>query len=401
MRVQWNRRQFLKSAAISAAPLLCPSLGNRLAFSALETTAASRWVSFRNSQENMGLAEKLDPSKLIQKWTFPTKDGTSSTPVIADGLAYIGTLAGSLHCLQLSDGTEKWKAVSAEDVAPNSFPPGFNAPAALNDELVFIGDDQGTFHAFDRQTGKTRWKAETDGEIVGGAQLHQGRVIFGSHDGHLYCHDAASGDRVWSAETHGPVNATPCLTGQFTFTTGCDQPILRVIDLENGRQAAEVPLNSLLIAACAVRDDILYFGTDNGTITALDWKQKKIVWEYSSPGKEQQIHSSPAVTADRIVVGSRDKRVYCLDRQSGKPVWTFTTRAKIDSSPVIAGDTVYFGCSDKQFYGVSMADGTEVFKKFVKNPVTGSPAIAQGYLVFGCDATNGQIFCFADPDAAR
>jgi outer membrane protein assembly factor BamB len=120
-------------------------------------------------------------------------------------------------------------------------------------------------------TGKKRWTFETDGEIVGGAQVVGDNVIFGSHDGFLYCFNAKSGKEVWKAETHGPVNATPTIAGKYTFTTGCDQPVLRVFNIENGTTAKEVPLEALLLAAAAVKDNILYFGSDGGNVVALDW----------------------------------------------------------------------------------------------------------------------------------
>lgn len=360
-----------------------------------EPAGVSGWQSFRNGLNNPGVAAtQLSPEpKLV--WEFTTPDGTASTAVISEGRVYMGTLSGHVHCFELASGKEVWSYRSVEEVDPNSFAPGFNAAAALDGNTVYIGDDQGTFHAIDRQTGKARWQTITDGEIVGGAQVVGERVIFGSHDGFLYCHAAQSGEQLWKVETFGPVNATPCLAGQYTFTTGCDKPILRVIDTDAGQQAAEVPLDSLLLAAAAVRDDILYFGTDSGVVSALDWKNRKTLWQFSAPNREQQIHSSPAVTEDVVVIGSRDKQVYCLDRKTGELRWSFRTRGKIDSSPVISGDRVYFGGADKKLYAVSLADGKEVWSTFTRQSITGSPAMAEGHLVVGTDSTNGRILCFA------
>ncbi len=395
MRVRWNRRHVLKGAMLASLGWVSGLVRLPASAFASEPVKGTSWTTFRNSPENWGIAQTVLSEKLTRKWERKTSDGTASTPVIADGHVYVGTLSGDLLCLRLTDGEEVWKYRSQEVVEPNNFAPGFNAAAALNETSVFIGDDQGGFHAVDRSTGKRRWHVMTNGEIVGGAQFYKNQVIFGSHDGHLYSHDAQTGTRVWSVETHGPVNATPCLSGNHTFITGCDQPILRVIDVEKGEQAAEVPLDSLLLATAAARDDILYFGTDNGAIIAMNWKKKETIWEFSSSGKEQQVHSSPAVTEDFVVIGSRDKKVYCLNRKNGELVWSFTCRAKIDSSPVIVGDRVFFGASDKNLYGVRLSDGKEVFKEFVRNAVTGSPAIADGHLVIGCESTNGLIICFA------
>lgn len=355
------------------------------------------WVSFRNGLSNPGIAASPLPADLELLWEFETPDGTASTPVIANGRAYVGTLSGEIHCFELATGKKVWTYRSQENVPENDIAPGFNAALAIDETGVYVGDDFGGFHAVERDSGKRRWHFETDGEIVGGAQIVGSKVIFGSHSGFLYALDRETGDVLWQAETFGPVNATPTIAGKYTFTTGCDQPILRVFEIDGGTTVKEVPLNSLLIAAAAARDNVLYFGTDGGSVYALDWEASRQVWEFSVPNRDQQIHSSPAVTEDVIVIGSRDKHVHCLDRKSGEPRWSFATRAAVDSSPVIAGDVVYFGSKDRNVYGVSLSDGKEVWKYAARQSITGSPAIADGYLVIGTDSSNGKILCFGKP----
>jgi hypothetical protein len=63
------------------------------------------------------------------------------------------------------------------------------------------------------------------------------------------------------------------------------------------------------------------------------------------------------VTTNRVLIGSRDKRLHCIQRTDGKPVWTFQTRGKVESSPVVAGDRVIVGSDDGRLYIVSLADG--------------------------------------------
>lgn len=355
---------------------------------------AQSWVSFRNSLANQGLAAAPLPENLELLWEHETPDGSASTPVIADGKTYVGTLSGDIHCFDLRTGDLHWTYKSVEMVAKNDIPPGFNAPLALNDTTVFGGDDFGTFHAVDRATGKKKWTFETSAEIVGGAQIVGDAVIFGSHDGHLYSFDAETGEQNWSAETHGPVNATPTIVDGKTFTTGCDQPILRVFDISNGQNSQEMPLNSLLIASAGARDGKLYFGTDGGSVFELDTKKSNQGWTFSIPNREQQINSSPAVTEDFVIIGSRDKSVHCIHRQTGELKWSFPTRGRVDSSPVVAGDVVYFGSADRNIYGVSISTGEEVWSYNARQSVTGSPAIADGCLVICTDTSNGKILCF-------
>ncbi|MEW4489386.1 PQQ-binding-like beta-propeller repeat protein [Thalassoglobus sp. JC818] len=365
-----------------------------------ETASVTQgWTSFRNGHQNLGIADGPLSDELELKWEYTTPDGTASTPVIADGRTYVGTLSGDIHCFELSSGELVWTYRSVDEVADNDIPPGFNAALTLNATTVFGGDDFGTFHAVDRKTGARKWTLETEAEIVGGAQVVGDNVIFGSHDGLLYCLNADTGEKVWTAEAQGPVNATPTIHDGKTFTTGCDQPVLRVFDIEQGMSVSEVPLDALLIASAAAKDDILYFGTDGGSVHALPIVDGVEGWTFSIPGREQQMHSSPAITDELVLIGSRDKHVHCIDRKTGELKWSFATRGRVDSSPVIAGNNIYFGSADRNVYGVSLSDGKEVWKYPAKQSISGSPAISAGYLVIGTDSSNGKILCFGSPSS--
>jgi len=46
----------------------------------------------------------------------------------------------------------------------------------------------------------------------------------------------------------------------------------------------------------------------------------------------------------------------------GKPLWTFTTRARVDSSPAIAGGRVFVGSNDGRVYGLDLASGKKVWE---------------------------------------
>jgi len=366
-----------------------------VALTSIAVADESGWTSFRNGPQNLGIAHSELPDDLELVWEIASPDGITSTPVIADGITYVGTLSGELLAIELKTGNILWKYNTIEKKDPSDFAPGFNAPLALNKTTVFGGDDFGMFHAVDRKTGKAKWKKETEAEIAGGALIMDDKVIFGSHDNHLYCMNAETGEQVWAAETHGPVNGTPTLGGQYTFTTGCDQPILRVFDVTTGEETHEVPIDdSLLIASAAVKDDILYFGTDGGELCALDWKNKNFLWRFTVPKRQHEMRASPVVTDDLVIIGSRDKHLHCVDRKSGELKWSFQTRGRVDSSPVLVGNRVYFGSADKNVYAVDINNGKEVWKYYAKQSFTGSPAVGGEYLVIGADSTDGKIYCF-------
>jgi outer membrane protein assembly factor BamB len=76
----------------------------------------------------------------------------------------------------------------------------------------------------------------------------------------------------------------------------------------------------------------------------------------------------------------------------GKPLWTFTTRARVDSSPAIAGGRVFVGSNDGRVYGLDLASGKKVWEYEAASPVTSSPAVAKGKVVVA--TADGQVICF-------
>jgi outer membrane protein assembly factor BamB len=88
-----------------------------------------------------------------------------------------------------------------------------------------------------------------------------------------------------------------------------------------------------------------------------------VKWTFKTGGV---IHSSPAACNGKIICGSWDRNMYCLDAETGTEIWHFTTGADpswmmagIIASPTISNNTVYFGARDAQFYAIDLANGSK------------------------------------------
>ena len=84
--------------------------------------------------------------------------------------------------------------------------------------------------------------------------------------------------------------------------------------------------------------------------------------------------------------------VHCLEESTGKAVWTFLTRARVESSPLIAGKSVFVGSSDGVLYELDLATGKKLWDFTAGAPLSASPGAAQGRLVIGSQA--GVLYCF-------
>jgi outer membrane protein assembly factor BamB len=81
-----------------------------------------------------------------------------------------------------------------------------------------------------------------------------------------------------------------------------------------------------------------------------------------------------------------------VDRETGRQVWVFATRGKVESSPVVAGDRVVVGSDDGRVYVLGLADGKEIWNHDIGQAVQGSPAVVDDHILVG--AEDGVLYCF-------
>jgi outer membrane protein assembly factor BamB len=135
----------------------------------------------------------------------------------------------------------------------------------------------------------------------------------------------------------------------------------------------------------------IYFGAHTEEVFGIDRLAKRIKWRYQHPDRKFPFNSSAAASGGRIVIGGRDKMVHCLDEKTGKAVWTFMTRARVESSPAIAGGHVYVGSHDGRLYVLSLEKGGKLWEFEAGGAISSSPAIADGKLYFATQ--DGKIYC--------
>ncbi len=333
---------------------------------------ATDWPIFRNTPNQTGLAVGKLPEKLEVLWEFKTKDGFESAAAVVNGVVYVGSYDQNLYALDAITGKQKW----AYKAGP------FKAPPGVKDNCVYAGDMDGMFHCVDALTGTKKWTYDTSAEISSGVNFDGDAVLFGAGDETLYC--LRGGKEKWKFKVPGgPVMGTPAIIGRRTFAAGCDSN-LHVIDLETGKEVeSPLELNGQIGATAAVVGDHLYVGTMSNQVLAIEWKKPAIAWTFEATQKAQAYYSSAAVTDSLVIIGSRDKLVHALDRKTGKEVWNFPTRGRVDSSPVIAGSRVYIGSLDGNLYVLDLATGKEIQKIRLGGQITASPVVVDGKLFIG------------------
>jgi outer membrane protein assembly factor BamB len=353
------------------------------------------WATFRNGHGQLGIAKTTLPDQPQPLWHVKTSEGMVGCGAVVGAQVYLPCLNGELVSVDRATGKTQWTYRSIESKNPNDFAPGFKAATTVGVDTVYVGDEEGTLHAVDRKNGKLKWKFVTGNEIAGSVALVGDKIIFGSHDSFLYCLNASDHSVAWKFQTENFVNCSTAIEGNYTFVAGCDTKI-RVIDIRDGKQVYEVPLGegAYLIASPAVMGNLLYVGTHDGRVVAVDWKEQRVVWTFIDEAHPLEYRSSAAVTDKFVILGGYDKKLHCLDRATGKEVWNYQTRGHIESSPVVVGDRVFFGSGDGNVYAVTLSEGKKTWQFRAGRSITASPAVGEKCLVIGTDGPDGTVYCF-------
>jgi outer membrane protein assembly factor BamB len=348
------------------------------------------WAIFRGDGRLFGRAAGEIPSRPALRWSFKTGDAIKSSPVIEGGRAFVGSFDSQLYAVDLDSGTQAWAYKAAD---------AFEAPPLLAGGCVYAGSLDGVFHAVNAADGKLRWTFKAGAKIVGSANVLPGAgdggirgILVGSHDGKMYCLDPASGRPLWAFETESYVNGAPSVAAGKIVFGGCDARV-RALSGE-GEELLQADAGSYVPGSVPFDGRFAYAGVYEKELLCLDLSAGTVAWRYGDASSGSPFFSSPAVGTDRVLAGSQDRKLHCVNRRDGKGLWTFTAKGNVDGSPVICGGKVVFGSADGRLYVLRLADGSLDWSYEIGAPITASPAVAGGMILVGSE--DGRLWAFGE-----
>jgi outer membrane protein assembly factor BamB len=141
------------------------------------------------------------------------------------------------------------------------------------------------------------------------------------------------------------------------------------------------------LSASAVVNGVVYFGSDDGSVYALNANTGATLWSYATAG---QVDSSPAVVNGVVYIGSNDHNIYALNASTGVKQWSFAAGNVVISSPAVANGVVYIGSDDHNMYALNASTGTKLWSYATGSFVESSPAVVNGVVYFG--SHDGNIY---------
>lgn len=159
---------------------------------------------------------------------------------------------------------------------------------------------------------------------------------------------------------------------------------------------AEHKLGTGIAGAVIAVGGLLYAGTDDGRVLALNPSDLSTVWEVKIDGG---VAGAPGSLPGRILIASGAGTVQSLDPLSGAEQWKAQVGGEIvgglNAATLPDGSgVVVVGSHDYSIYGFNAADGSKRFQVETGERINGAPAVSGTLaLAGGCDAAVHIVDC--------
>jgi len=120
--------------------LVMPMLSAANTHATLET---DWWPMFRHNLAHTGYSTSTAPNTNSIVWSYKTKVSVWSSPAVADGKVYVGSVDFNVYCLDADTGSKIWSYMTGNEV--------LSSPAVV-DGKVYVGSFDGHVYAFGTTT---------------------------------------------------------------------------------------------------------------------------------------------------------------------------------------------------------------------------------------------------------
>jgi outer membrane protein assembly factor BamB len=279
------------------------------------------------------------------EWRFASGRCTAASPAVARKVVYEAFLNrppcnrapggagvnGELVALDARTGAVRWRRT----IGPSETSP------LVADGLVYVGDWNGYVYAFEARTGRQVWTFRTGGEVKGGLAFDGGRVFAGSYDHHVYALAARTGRLIWRASaqqglfSQGTFYSTPAVAYGRVYIGSTDGKVYS-FGAASGKLRWSRSTGGYVYGSPAVWNERILVGSYSGRFSSLDAATGDVRWQFGANGP---ISGSATVLGSVVYFSTLKGRTYGLDARTGKQVWSFPDGKY---TPLVAGpDRVY------------------------------------------------------------
>jgi outer membrane protein assembly factor BamB len=252
----------------------------------------------------------------IRRWQFPGEgndlklEGIYGTPVLQDGILYVTGYSGGIAAVSATDGGQRWQLESGDRVVGGALVLG---------DTVYVGTDQGDLLALNRTDGAERWRQR-------------------------------AGNEIWS---------TPVADGSAIIVAAMDGTVT-AFNPDGSQRWQQKVAGAAIAGVPALRDGVLYLGSYDRHIYAVDAASGETRWQSSSA--DNWFWTEPVVDTDTVLAGNLDGHVYAFDRQTGEQRWRTNVAAPVRARMAVMNGVLVVPTGNGTLWGLQSASGEQAWQ---------------------------------------
>lgn len=212
----------------------------------------------------------------------------------------------------------------------------------------------------------------------------------------------------WTFKTSSSIFASPIVNENLVYVGSLDST-LYALDTHTGKVVWRFKTKGEIRSNACVNDKYLYLNGGDGIIYKMDKLTGNPLWQFKTKGEKKYdfadyFHSTPILFNNALYVGSGDGNLYAINAETGSLIWKFKTEDIVHTTPAIDNNKIFFGSFDGYVYGLNLSNGELIWKfktvghrYFPKGEVQGSPTAfnntvfigARDYNVYALDQAKG------------
>ncbi len=280
----------------------------------------------------------------------------------------------------------KWKRKAS---ALTEFPP------AISQGRILQLSDDARLVSRKLEGGKKLWARKLGSLSASTPAIEDGRVyvtlLRAGRAGRIVCLRFGDGKILWSKSLSSRSESSPLVHNGRVFF-GSEGGTLYALDAKSGKQDWTYRAGGAIKGSPTLSDDgILFFGAYGGSVHAVRARDGARIWSKSAAGglRGGNFYATAAVAYGRVYIGATDGRAYSLSTKDGRIAWAHQTGRYVYSSAAIKnvkgrGPMVFFGSYDGTFYALDARSGKVRWKHRSGGKISGSPTIV-GDVVYYAD----------------
>ena len=278
---------------------------------------------------NFGVMFAVNAKTGRRAWKVPVGRCVAASPAVADGTVYQSfmnrppcnskaqpeRLEGEVIAFSAGVGKIRWRT----RIGPTESSP------LVADGVVYVGDWRGRVYALDATTGRARWTFRAQGRIKGAVARSGNRLYVGTYDGYLYALRAKTGKLIWRTKSQdrlgglGQFYSTPAIAYGRVYVGSTDGKVYS-FGAASGTLRWSQGTGGYVYGSPAVWRKTVYVGSYSGRFYAFDAATGDVRWRFSANG---DISGSATVLNGVVYFSTFKERTYALDARTGKQLWTF------------------------------------------------------------------------------